>query len=77
MTYGAKQRMTAVNSTELGAVMDKLVAVRLDLEPICRTSAVGPKIEATAEGIAEACNILHSAIDELRNIMRQLDGLTD
>jgi hypothetical protein len=65
-----------VNSSRLAALLDKLVAVDLDLEPICRGSDEGPLIVA-ADAIADACDILRSAIADLRNIIHQVDGLAD
>jgi hypothetical protein len=66
----------SINSSRLAALLDKLVAVDLDLAPICRGSDEGPLIVA-ADAIADACDILRSAIADLRNIIHQVDGLTD
>lgn len=66
---------SSVNSARLAAVLDKLVTVQLDLTPLCGTTADTARAAATPEGIAEACEILQSAIADLRNIIHQADGL--
>jgi hypothetical protein len=58
----------SVNSSRLAALLDKLVAVDLDLAPIFRGSDEGPLIVA-ADAIADACDILRSAIADLRKII--------
>jgi hypothetical protein len=65
----------SVNSARLASLLDKLVAVHLDLEPLCGRHAERPQVGATP--IAEACDVLQSAIADLRNIICQLDGLTN
>jgi hypothetical protein len=65
----------SINSAGLAALLDKLVAVDLDLSPICRGSEEGPLV-AAGDAIADACDILRSAIADLRNIIHQIDGLT-
>jgi len=49
--------------------------VDLDLSPICRGSEEGLLV-AAGDAIADACDILRSAIADLRNIIDQIDGLT-
>ena len=66
---------SSVNSAQLGAVLDKLVAVQLDLKPLCGTTADRAQAAATPKAIAAACDILQSAIADLRNIVHQFDGL--
>jgi hypothetical protein len=61
----------SVNSERLAALLDKLVAVDLDLSPICRGTEEGPLV-AAGDAIADACDILRSAIADLRNIIYQL-----
>jgi hypothetical protein len=66
-----------VNSARFEALLDKLVAVQMDLEPVCgvgkhRTQVISPLIT-----IAEACDTLRSAIADVRNIICQADGLMD
>jgi hypothetical protein len=65
----------SINSAGLAAVLDKLVPVDLDLSPICRGSEEGPLV-AAGDVITDACDILRSAIADLRNIIHQIDGLT-
>lgn len=67
----------SVNSARLEALLDKLVAVQMDLEPVCgigkhRTQVISPLIT-----IAEACDVLRSAIADVRNIIYQADGLIE
>jgi hypothetical protein len=67
----------SVNSARFEALLDKLVAVQMDLEPVCgigkhRTQVISPLIT-----IAEACDTLRSAIADVRNIIGQADGLMD
>jgi hypothetical protein len=75
MASGAHQKAETVDPTRLGALLDKLVAVRIDLEPRRGTSADRPRAEATPQAITEACEVLYSAIADLRNIIHQIDGL--
>jgi hypothetical protein len=68
---------SSVKSARFEALLDKLVAVQMDLEPVCgigkhRTQVISPLIT-----IAEACDILRSAIEDVRNIICQADGLMD
>jgi hypothetical protein len=65
------------NSARLEALLDKLVAVQMDLEPTCRVSGEGAPAGAASNAIAEACKVLHSAMADLRNIIQQVDGSTD
>ena len=64
----------SVNSARFAALLDKLVAVDLDLEPICRVGLEALPVVAAA-AIADACDVLRSAIADLRNIIHQVDGL--
>jgi hypothetical protein len=65
----------SVESARLEALLDKLVAVQLDLEPARRAS--GAADDAASNAIAETRRVLHSAIADLRNIIGQVDGMTD
>ena len=60
-----------INSARLAEVLDKLVAVQLDLDPIVRSGGQG----AESDKIANASKVLHSAIADFREIIRQVDGL--
>ncbi len=51
----------SINSAGLAALLDKLVAVDLDLSPICREREERPLV-AAGDAIADACDILRSAI---------------
>ena len=67
----------SANSERLAVILDKLVMVDLDLEPICRIHGDGDGLSlATAhDAIAGACDTLRSAIGDLRDIIHQVDGL--
>ena len=55
-------------------MIDKLVAVQLDLKPLCDDT--GRIQEATAHTtIVEACDVLQSAIDDLKQVIFSLEGL--
>ena len=56
-------------------MIDKLVAIQLDLKPLCDDT--GSRIqEATAHAtIVEACDVLQSAIDDLKQVIFTLEGL--
>jgi hypothetical protein len=71
-----RQAETSVNSGRLSALLDQLVAVNLDLERLCGTPTARPQVAITPQAIAEACEILQSAIADLRNIVYQAEGLT-
>ena len=68
-----------VTSAQLAEILDKLVAVDLDLEPIRRIRAegVGVSLASAHDAIAGACDILRSAIGDLRDIIHKVDGLTN
>ena len=48
----------------------------MDLEPICRVGLEALPVIAATDAIADACDVLRSAIADLRNIIYQVDGLT-
>jgi hypothetical protein len=64
-------------STRLEGLLDKLVAVQMDLEPVCGVGAGRVPVVAAHDAIASACAILHSAIADVRSIIYQVDGLID
>jgi len=72
--YGAEN---SINSERLTVLLDKLVSVDLDLEPICRIHGDGDDLSLTSahDAIAGACDTLRSAIGDLREIIHQVDGL--
>lgn|SRR5450755_3631308 len=63
-----------VNAARLEALLDKLVAVQLDLEPTCKVHGERSPASAQSNTIAEACKILHSAMADLRNVIQEIDG---
>jgi hypothetical protein len=65
----------AVNSARLAALLDNLVAVDLDLEALSRAHAAR-QTAVTPQAVAEARDILRSAIADLRNIISQIEALT-
>jgi hypothetical protein len=65
------------NPARLEALLDKLVAVQMDLDPICGVAGERAPVIASRDAIAAACSILHSAIADVRNIIYQVDGLND
>jgi hypothetical protein len=70
-------RISQVKSTRLEALLDKLVAVQMDLEPVCGAGTDRPPIPESFEIIVGACDIVYSAIADLRNIIHQVDSATD
>jgi hypothetical protein len=74
---GLPSRGGLSNASWRSVVLDKLVAVHMDLEPLCGTTAARAHIVATPQGIAEACDILHAAIADVRDIVCQIEGLTE
>ena len=67
----------SVNSGRFEALLDKLVAVQMDLEPVCGVSTERAQVVASLESIADACDVLRSAIADVRRIIHQADGLMD
>jgi hypothetical protein len=67
----------SVNSGRFEALLDKLVAVQMDLEPVCGVSTARAQVVASLAAIAEACSVLRSAIADVRSIIHQADGLMD
>jgi hypothetical protein len=67
----------SVNSGRFEALLDKLVAVQMDLEPVCGGGHGRAQVDASLESIADACSVLRSAIADVRSIIHQADGLID
>lgn len=59
------------------ALLDKLVAVQMDLEPVCGIGTQRAQLVSPHDAIADACHVLRSAIADVRNIIHQADGLMD
>ena len=66
-----------VNSVRFEALLDKLVALQMDLEPICGVGTERAQVVASVAAIADACHVLRSAIADVRDIIHQADGLMD
>jgi len=66
----------SVKSGRFGALLDKLVAVQMDLEPVCGAGTEREQVVASLHAIADACDVLRSAIADVRNIIYQVNGLT-
>jgi hypothetical protein len=67
---------TAVDRRQITALIDKIVAAQLDLKPLCDPPGSIVRLKATPETtIAAACDILQSAIDDLRDVIRRLEDL--
>jgi hypothetical protein len=67
----------SINSGRLGTLLDKLVAVQMDLEPVCGAGKERAQIVASLASIEGACEVLRSAIVDVRDIIHQVDGLTE
>jgi hypothetical protein len=67
----------SVNSGRFEALLDKLVAVEMDLEPVCGVAKERAQVVASVDAIADACDVLRSAIADVRNIVCQVNGLTE
>jgi hypothetical protein len=67
----------SVKSGRFEALLDKLVAVQMDLEPVCGVGTARAQVVASLAAIADACSVLRSAIADVRNIIHQADGLMD
>jgi hypothetical protein len=62
------------DSKRLEALLDKLVALRMDFEPVCVTSTIAAQVVVSLELITGACEILRSAVADVRNLMHGSDG---
>ena len=61
-------------SKRLETLLDKLVAVQIDLEPVCGISTARARVVVSLELIDGACEILRSAVEDVRNIIYQVDA---
>ena len=66
----------SAKSGRFEALLDKLVAVQMDLEPVCGVGKERVQIVASLEAIADACDVLRSAIADVRNIIYEANELT-
>ncbi len=72
------QGPTSSNKTgRFEALLDKLVAVQMDLEPVCGVGDQRVQVVASLDALADACHILRSAIADVRNIIHQASGLME
>jgi hypothetical protein len=67
----------SLKSGRFEVLLDKLVAVQMDLEPICGVGTERAQIVASLDAIADACHVLCSAIADVRNIIHQANALMD
>jgi hypothetical protein len=67
----------SVRSREFEVLLDKLVAIQMDLEPVCSSGRVRLPEVASQRSIAEACEVLRSAIADIRATIYQIDALDD
>jgi hypothetical protein len=58
----------------LTAMIDKLVAVQMDLKPLCDDKGNAIRDPEDRATITEACSVLQSAIDDLKQVIFNLDG---
>jgi hypothetical protein len=65
----------SVDCGMLGALLDKLVAMQMDLEPVCGSGRTRAPVMTGPEAIASACEVLYCAIADMQSIIGQLDGL--
>ena len=61
----------------LEALLEKLVAVQMDLEPVCGVGTERAQVVASLESIADACEVLRSAVADVRGIIYSVNWLTD
>ena len=67
-----KERRAPGDSARLAALLDKLVAIRMELGPACQAADLPHEISSA---ITESCNIANSAISDLRHIIGRVDGV--
>ena len=74
MPEQAKETANATDHARLRFLIDKLVAVQLDLKPLCR--AGGPRVEAhqVQTTLVAACEVLQLAIEDVRDVIHHLDA---
>jgi hypothetical protein len=70
----------AERSVKLGrfeALLDKLVALQTDLEPVCGVGKEKARVVASVDAIADACDILRSAIADVRGFIYEANWLME
>ena len=61
----------------LEALLEKLVAVQMDLEAVCGVDKERARVVASLGSIADACEVLRSAIADVRGIIYSVNWLMD
>ena len=72
--------MAAAHSVKVGrfeALLDKLVAVQTDLEPVCGVGEEKARVVASVDAIADACDVLRSAIADVRSFIYEANWLME
>jgi hypothetical protein len=67
----------SVNSRRFGVLLGKLAAVEMDLEAVCGVAGESAQVVASVNAVADACDVLRAAIADVRNIICQVNGLTE
>ena len=67
----AEKRMV-IDRGRFAAMIDKLVAVQMDLKPLCG-NADGALVGGQNHVFTEACAVLQSAIDDLKQVIFELE----
>jgi len=76
VTQPGHKLWTASDRRQITALIDKIVAVQLDLKPLCNPPGSTARLKRSPETtIAAACDILQSAIDDLRGVIQRLEDL--
>jgi hypothetical protein len=73
----AARQIGNLNSARLESLLDKLVAVQMDLEPICHASKKPAEVLASVGTVSDACEVLRSAIADVHNIILQTERLVE
>jgi hypothetical protein len=66
-----------VDRHRLTAMIDKLVAVQMDLKPLCESAGSTIREPRDHTTVSEACVVLQSAIDDLKQVIFQLEGFSE
>jgi hypothetical protein len=64
-------------SARFEALLEKLVRIQTDLAPTCGAGGESAQVVATVDSIAEACEVLRSAIADVRYIIYETNALMD
>jgi hypothetical protein len=66
-----------VKSGRFEKLLEKLVAVQTDLEPVCGAGTERVQVRASLDAIADACDVLRSAIADVRGFIYEANSLTE